>query len=142
MHASDCPALDPFAHLLGDAGKCTCGAEPPAAPSSDMLLARRMADHCHEVDDANGVATYAYILPHCLNWLETHDYDVLLTFRAEAPGREDAIPRDDLRRWNAHSIWDLPKVPPHAPGYGYPLVMVLWDHAAFDYRGAAVAAVA
>jgi hypothetical protein len=24
-HTIDCPALDPFAHLLGNYGKCTCG---------------------------------------------------------------------------------------------------------------------
>jgi hypothetical protein len=24
-HTIDCPALDPFAHLLGDYGSCTCG---------------------------------------------------------------------------------------------------------------------
>jgi hypothetical protein len=50
-HKVDCPALDPFAHLLGDYGTCTCGAETPAPPSSDMLLAQRMSRHAVEVGE-------------------------------------------------------------------------------------------
>lgn len=27
MHKPNCPALDPFAHLLGDCGRCDCGGD-------------------------------------------------------------------------------------------------------------------
>jgi hypothetical protein len=107
---------------------CTC--EPIPRERRD-----RYADYCREVDARNHVATYAYILPHCLNWRGTEDYDVLLTWRSEAPGYEGKIPLADLRRWNAVAVERTPDVPPHAPGHGYPVQCVLWDTGAYEGIG-------
>ena len=136
-HKPGCAALDAYAHLLGDYGRCNCGAEEPAPLSPAAQIDLGMRRDCAAADAANGIARYAYILPYCRNWQETHDYDVLLTFRAEAPGREATIPAADLRRWNALAIWDCPPVPLHARGYGYDAVLVLWDSAAAAGRGLA-----